>query len=97
MAKRIDFPAEIEELRIKYKVNKTNMQKFLNSCGSLPVVEAYLPLIVAEYEVDHDATTETVGSLVVPAINVAHEDEKKPESEKVFRGFHPITGEEVFR
>ena len=76
MAKKIDFPQEIEDLRVKFKVNKTNMQKFLVSCGELDTVEDYVAKIEEEYGHDH-ISSESV--------------------EKKFVGFHPISGEKIYR
>jgi len=81
MARKIDFPADIEELRVKYKVGKTNMQKFLESCGELETVAEYCEKIEAEYGHDHVCDD--------PAPTVSEGE--------VILGYHPITGAAIYR
>ena len=73
---KIEFPPQIEEIRTKIKMNKTDMKKLLTSFGELKSVDHYVVKLVE---------------------HVANSRQNVEASEKKFIGFHPISGEKVYR
>ena len=58
MAQKINFPVQIEDLRVKYKLTKTVLNKFLNSLESHDDLDWYIEQINLKY----GTPTITIGS-----------------------------------